>query len=520
MNVQKISLAETKAFKGLFLDYINQKPGLKPFYGNFPSIEGFAKQLTEKQIDQSTRNILAGELLNQYSCISIDEITKKQINLLKDENTFTITTGHQLNIFTGPLYFIYKILTVINLCERLKSEFPDKNFIPVYWMASEDHDYDEIKYFNLFGKKYIWETSQTGAVGKFSTEDIKNIITELPEQAPLFEKAYLENKNLTEATRVIVNELFGKYGLICLDGDSPSLKSLFVDIVKDDLLNHKANLHAEKTSAELNSLGYSPQVYPRSINLFYMENGLRNRIIKEENEYKVNDSELTFSEEEIIQLANSNPEIFSPNVILRPLYQEVILPNLAYIGGPAEVAYWLQLKSIFDNYNVSFPILLPRNFALVINKGLGKKIEKLGLSTQELFDDYQQLKQNFVARNADSEIQINDEINQINQLFDQIKAKANEVDKSLDGFIAAEGAKTNKSLDNIAKRLRKAEENKQEIEINQIENVLSKLFPNGSLQERHDNFLNFYLNNPQFIEELKSVFDPLDFKFNVINYNE
>jgi bacillithiol biosynthesis cysteine-adding enzyme BshC len=387
-------------------------------------------------------------------------------------------------------------------------------------MASEDHDYDEIKSFNLFGKKYTWETEQTGAVGKFSTESIKNILEELPEKTPLFEKAYQENGNLSSATRIIVNELFGKYGLVCIDGDSRELKGLFKEVIKDDLQNHKANDLSGNASEKLNKLGYQSQVYPRSINLFYCENGFRQRIVKEHDHYQVMETDLSFNANEILDLVEKKPEVFSPNVILRPLYQEIILPNLAYIGGPAEVAYWLQLKVVFDNYKIPFPILLPRNFALVINKNIHKKIETLGIKADELFFDFQELKQVFLTRNSDTEISIEKEIKEISDLFEHIKNKANKVDKSLEGFIAAEGVKTNKSLDNISKRLRKSEEKRQEIEINQLENVLNKLFPNGGLQERHDNFLNFYLNNPDFIEDLKAAFDPLDFRFNIISYNE
>ncbi len=520
MNNQKIPLADTNAFKGLFLDYINKNSNLKAFYGNYPNLDGFKDQLSNKKTDPAVREILTQELEKQYEGILTESAVADNIRLLKKNTTFTITTGHQLNIFTGPLYFIYKIITVINLCERLKKEFLDKDFVPVYWMASEDHDYDEIKSFHLFGNKYTWETDQTGAVGRFSTGSIKEVIDALPEKAPLFEEAYLTSKNLAEATRKFVNGLFGKYGLVCVDGDSRALKNLFKDIIIDDLENHQANDLAEKTSKKLDSFGYQPQVYPRIINLFYSKNGVRQRILKEGNQFTVNETDISFSPQEIISLVDATPEVFSPNVILRPLYQEMILPNLAYIGGPAEVAYWLQLKSVFDHYTTPFPILVPRNFAMIINKGLYKRIEKLGIRTDELFKDFHDLKQEFIARNSDGEIILDDEIKQVNELFNKIKSKASLVDKSLEGFVAAEAVKTNKSLENIAKRLRKAEESKQDTEISQLENVLSKLFPAGNLQERHDNFLNFYLNNPGFIDELKSAFDPLDFSFNVISYHE
>jgi len=520
MNIQKLAFEETNAFKGLFLDYINRKKSLSPFYGNSPDLAGFKKQIESKTFPSGSRKVLVKALKEQYANLQTNDLVKNNIKSLEKENTFTVTTGHQLNIFTGPLYFIYKIITVINLCEKLKTEFPENNFIPVYWMASEDHDFEEIRSFNLFGKNYQWETSQTGAVGKFSPDGISKIIEELPERIELFEKAYLGNQTLSEATRQITNELFGEYGLVVLDADDKDLKSLFKDVIADDLHNHKANDLAGKAAEKLTQMGYSSQVYPRSINFFYIENGIRERIIKDSDNFLVKNSNISFSLAEINRVIDETPEKFSPNVVLRPLYQEMILPNLAYIGGPSEVAYWLQLKTIFETYRTPFPILVPRNYGLVITKNIHQKFEKLGIKPNEIFRDFHDLKMTYIARNSDDEISITSEIEKVMQNFECIKNKAGKVDKSLDGFIAAEAAKTQKSLENIGKRIRKSEEKKLEIELNQLENLKIKLFPDNNLQERHDNFLNFYINNPHFIEDIKNVFEPLDFRFNIVSYNE
>jgi uncharacterized protein YllA (UPF0747 family) len=163
MQLKKFSFADTHAFSPFFLDYIDQKEKLKPFYNRYPTIKNFSQQIADKKAFlPETRNVLASALTRQYAEINVSDVVKSNIELLRQDNTFTVTTGHQLNIFTGPLYFIFKIVTVINTCRQLKKEYPEYNFIPVYWMASEDHDYDEIKYFRLYGKKYVWQTSQKG----------------------------------------------------------------------------------------------------------------------------------------------------------------------------------------------------------------------------------------------------------------------------------------------------------------------------------------------------------------------
>jgi bacillithiol synthase len=173
MQLEKFPLSDTRAFSSFFLDYVDRKEILKPFYGRYPTIENFEGQIQDKKrtYTMSTRRILHEVLQKQYQKVEAAEPVTRNINALLDENTFTVTTGHQLNIFTGPLYFIYKIVTVINACKALKKHYPHYEFVPVYWMASEDHDYDEIKYFRLFGKKYTWNTKQSGAVGRFSPLD-------------------------------------------------------------------------------------------------------------------------------------------------------------------------------------------------------------------------------------------------------------------------------------------------------------------------------------------------------------
>ena len=520
MKSEKIALHDTHQFSPLFLDYLSGKDNLKPFYHLPPTPESFKEQIQHKKFNPSLRKQLQEVLKEQYKGISGAPAVQHNIDILEKENTFTITTGHQLNIFTGPLYFIYKIVTVINACQELKKLYPEFNFVPVYWMASEDHDFEEISHFNLFGKEYKWETSQKGGVGGFSTEGISAILNELPEPVPVFEKAYTQNSTLSAAVRQYVHELFGQWGLVSLDADNEKLKASFQDFIKADLIENTPNRLVEKSSSRLQETGYKAQVFPREINFFYMKPGLRERIVKEGKGYQVLNTGITFTEEALLQELQNHPERFSPNVIMRPLYQEYILPNLAYVGGPAEIAYWLQLKDIFDHFQIAFPILLPRNFALVISKTNQSKLEKTGLHPTQLFRDTHELKQQLLEENAEHEISLAEENQQLIRLFEQIKEKAAAVDKSLEGFVGAEAAKSLKSLENIEKRIKKAEERKHETHLNQVDSLKEKLFPGQSLQERKDNFLNFYINDPAFISKLVEQFDPFSFSFNILTYNE
>lgn len=512
MQINQLPLSEVNQFSSLFLDFIQQSSKVKDFYSNFPDIQGFNLQIAAKKLDADKRKVLVETLKKQYKNLP----NQPNLDILLNENTFTVTTGHQLNIFTGPLYVVYKMITTINLAKKLKSYFPEYNFVPVYWMATEDHDFAEINHFSLFGKNLAWETEQTGAVGRMNPKELESLILEMAECPAIFKNAYLNNETLADAARCYAHELFGNQGLICIDADDRELKRQFIPVIKNDLLQHTAFDVVTKTTKELENLGYKTQIAPREINFFYLIDGVRERIVKEDNLYKVLNTDIQFSEAEIFALLENEPERFSPNVVLRPVYQEVILPNLAYIGGPSEVPYWLQLKEIFEIHQIPFPILMPRNFGLVINKPSAKKIEKLGLSANDLFLDEISLKKNFVEKNSQNSLSLSTESQEFIQVFDKILEKAMKVDKTLEGAVKGEQQKVLNALENLEKRLKKAEERNQEVEVNQLLGLKQKLFPNGVPQERAENFLNFYLNNPEFLNQVSEVFDPLDFSFYIM----
>jgi len=515
MNVTKIGFRQLEVFSPLFLDYIEGKETLQGFYGLHPNLENIKQQIAARSFTPEKRKLLAEELLAQYKGIEVPEIVKENIERLRKENTFTITTGHQLNLATGPLYFVYKILTVIKACEELTLKFPDANFVPVFWMATEDHDFEEINHFHLFGKKYVWETGLKGAVGRFPVEGIEKVLAQLPEKFEILTKAYSKGKNLADATRILINDFFGKYGLVILDGDSKPLKASFKAIVQEELHNSSVGNTVEATTQKLQAQGFKTQVFPRDINLFLLLEKDRQRITRTNTGFTVLPDTL-YSKTEIDQLVEDAPERFSPNVALRPLYQEFILPNLAYIGGPSEVIYWLQLKEAFELFKIPFPMLLPRNFFLLIDKNSKNKLGKVSIRTEDLFLSTPDLKEKYLREVAGDTIDLSLELGAIENTFGKIAAKAVAIDKSLEGFVLAERQKVFKELDTIAKRLKKAEEAKFAVGIAQIEKIKEKLFPGGGLQERSANIFSFLANDPSIIDKLKAVTEPFDFSFKVV----
>lgn len=518
MQLKKFSLEETHAFNSFFLDYISQKETLRQFYSRFPIQQNFETQIAEKgrTFPKETRKVLVTRLKEQYNGIQVAHTATGAIESLLEDTTFTVTTGHQLNIFTGPLYFIFKIVTVVNACRQLKKFYPQFNFVPVYWMASEDHDYEEIRYFRLYGQKYVWETNQTGAVGRFSTSGMEEFIDRIPGATDIFRKAYLEQKNLAGAVRQYVNELFGEHGLVVIDADDRELKQVLKPVIRDDVFENSPSSLVNKTNVSLEALGYTTQVHAREINFFYLADQLRARIEKSGDVYKVVDTGLTFTTSEMQGLIEDHPERFSPNVILRPVYQELILPNIAYAGGPAELIYWLQLKQVFAHYDVPFPMLMPRNFGMIIDPEVGRKFSRTGLELKDIFEEKNYLFNHWVLRHSPRNLTVGKEINEAVRLFDQLAARANEVDKSLVPFVRAESKRAVNSLEKIERKFLRAEKRLHADKLRQIESVKDALFPGGSLQERTDNFLNFYQKDAAFIDKLLECFDPFDYRFNVL----
>ncbi|WP_373058975.1 bacillithiol biosynthesis cysteine-adding enzyme BshC [Zunongwangia sp. H14] len=538
MPSECIPYSETNYFSKLILDYLNQKEELKAFYSRYPEIENFKEQIQEKKnsFPEENRKVLLEVLENQYQNIQISEATAEHIKALGRENTFTVTTGHQLNLFSGPLYFIYKIISTINLTRMLKEKYPENDFVPVYWMATEDHDFEEINYFNLKGKKFKWNSAQKKAgqtaVGYLSTEGLQEVYKLFSAEIGvgkdadflklLFRQAYLEHENLTDATRFLANELFKEYGLVIIDAQEKRLKQLFAPHAENELLKQVSHVKTSETAEALSAFGYNIQVNPREINLFYLTEEFRERIIERDQIFYVHEREnIKWSREELLAELEANPERFSPNVVMRPLYQELILPNLCYIGGGGELAYWLELKSYFEAENVPFPMLLLRNSALIQTQKQKRKREKLNISNKELFLKQHELINRKVRKISDIDIDFTPQKNHLKEQFRNLYNLAEKTDKSFLGAVKAQEVKQIKGLENLEKRLLKAQKRKLKNEVTRISQLQNALFPNEGLQERQANFSEFYAEfGETFIATLAETLNPLDENFKILTFGQ
>lgn len=530
MKATYIDYNETNSFSSTALCYLAQDSRLKPFVSYFPTLENFGKLIAEKKV-MADRQALHDVLFRQYTDTltthPLHEQVSNNIRLLLKDSTFTVTTGHQLNIFTGPLYFIYKIVTAINLATELKAEYPDKDFVPVYWMASEDHDFAEINNVKLFGNKISWDAQVSGATGRLNPQTIADAlrayqnslgISENSDRlASIIEAAYLQQTTLASATRYLVNALFEEYGVVIIDADEPSLKKQFTPIIEEDVLTKKSFTAITEASKRLKEAGFDPQVNSRDINFFYMKNDMRERIVEDNNVYYVLNSDIHFTPEELRAEIRSFPERFSPNVVMRPLYQEVILPNLAYIGGGAELVYWLQLKQNFEQFHVTYPILLLRNSATLADESFSSKLCRLHIHAREIFKDTETLKKEWVLKNSRHSLSLQEEISEFQALFEKLKLRACKIDPTLLPSTDAVKARLKHALLNLEKKLIKAEKRNHEGTLQQIDGLKQKYFPGGGLQERSENFgIYFVKYGDTLISELVKHFKPLDSKFTIL----
>ena len=514
-------------------NYLEGERKLVPFFNRANEIENYLDQIKEKKknYNNSYRKILNKELKKQYDKIPNNTKQINNINLLNEQNTFTVCTGHQLNLFTGPLYFFYKIIDTIKICNQLKIKYPKYNFIPIYWMASEDHDFKEINFFNSNNNKFEWITNSSGPVGRLSTkglelvfEKMKLIFKNSNEKKILsfFQSSYLKNKNFSDASLSLIHNLFSSYGLVIIQPDNRNLKSLFKEIIKDEVLNQNSFNLISKTNTKIkNSLNYKfdPQVHSRKINMFYILDGVRERIEYKNNVYNVLNTEISFSESQIIKEINNHTERFSPNALLRPVYQEYLLPNLSYVGGGSEIAYWLQLKDYFDYLNIPFPILTLRSSVLLISSKQYNKCKKLNLSIDDLFKDLNDLKLEYLKSNSNILTDFSPQKNSLKKNFKDLYILAKHTDKSFLGAVKAQEIKQLNGLSNLEKRLIRAEKRKYKDSINRIEILKNELFPNNSFQERHINFSQFFsLKEDNFLKILFKNIDPFKQGFKVIKY--
>ncbi|MBF25540.1 MAG: bacillithiol biosynthesis cysteine-adding enzyme BshC [Flavobacteriales bacterium] len=502
MNKTRIPISDTGLFSKLICDFIEGNTNLQMYVDEFVSLESITNKINKKKI--INREILVSTLNNQYKNTNFYNndisIVKNNISSILDNKTYTITTGHQLNIFVSPLFLIYKIISIISYVEYLNKQFPDYHFVPCFWMATDDHDFDEINSCTISDKKYTWSLKTNDAIGNLESKTLlpvlksmKNIFLTNSHGLELYDRylfAYQNNNNYADATRSILTALFYDYGLVIVDGNCKELKTTFSTHFKDEITNSFTHHMVKKTYNSLRK-SYKPQINPMESNLFYLSDSIRSKIKVDKQKYYSDLHNLHWSKNELLNKIDNCPQKFSPNVFLRTLYQESIMPNILYIGGPSEISYWLQLKNMFKHQGVDFPLLALRSHFLILSRKAIRLKSKLGLDFTDLFLDYENKLKKTIScldsfQTAHQFENLNNQLLKMEQDFKQINSfPINDFYVFKKRFI--------KEISRLESKILKLNKIKNNTILSQTEKINNEVFIDKNIQEKSSSFIPYYI---------------------------
>lgn len=521
---------EISAFSSRDQDFVDEQSLIQPLLPYSSNLWDALNQSLEKRkkipVD---REILVEVIKEQYASFKRIDAVEENINLLLNAHTFTVTTAHQPVIFLGPMYVIYKALSAIKIAQQLKDRNPEHDFVPVFVVGGEDHDFEEISKIQLFQKEFQWRFDAHGQpVGSLPTQSLAPLIEELQS---FFEndgkggallasmsRIYSKNNHLTRSTQEILHLLLGKLGLVTLDMNDRRFKEIFIPFIENEIFRQESEALVLEQQKKIQHLGFKPQAFPRPINFFYLSDAGRKRIVQREETFEVLDTNLRFSQAALKDNIHSFPERFSPNVIMRPIYQSVILPDIAYVGGGGELAYWTERVTQFNEFDVHFPILLRRASLALMSASSNKKWSKLGFTSRDLAEKYEVLVKQYLKDQQDFEV--SEEIAILSDMFDSMAKKIEKIDASLNGKLRSIEASLNKQLNGIEKRVSSSLKNNHDSSLNKILKIKNEVHPDHGLQERRDNLLNFYSRlQGDFIEELMKHINPYPSRFELLQFN-
>ena len=491
-------------------DYLHGTAALTSFYHYLIQQPDFAQIIQDKSQESIDRELLATVIQEQYTGLDLPPKAAENLQLLADPHTYTVTTGHQLVLFGGPMFTFYKVLHTIRLAEHLTATLPDHTVVPIFWIHTEDHDFEEINhYYTAFDEKHTYPAPFAGPVGEhLLTEAITPLIPQQYNGA--LAEAFQPGRSLADAYRRFMHELFGEYGLLMLDASDARLKAEFSEIFTQEIFQQESHKQVEAFSAQLVGKGYHQQINAREINVFYMDTTTRARLVQVgEDSFQVYGTDRTFTAQEMRQLIQEHPEKLSPNVVLRPLYQERILPNLAYMGGWGEISYWLQLKGVFEHFGVNYPLLLPRFSATLLKEDFVKEWEALGLPLSEVSTPLLILNQRILSTVwQDGELaQLEQELEQV---FDKIAHYLSSLSQTLPRSAVGQKVKNGHFFRNLEKKVHRVVKHNEPI-FRQVQELKEQVSPRNLVQERVLNLAAFPQYDPHvLIQHLYPHCQPLD----------
>jgi bacillithiol biosynthesis cysteine-adding enzyme BshC len=529
-------------FSELFFDYIYDYNAVQRFYKHnfrdFQSYESVISAISERSLDRET---LTRVLIEQNKSFHSPARTFENISLLEKPTTYAVVTGQQVGLFGGPMYTVFKTITAIKLAEKLKTKFPKFDFVPVFWIEGEDHDFNEMNNVSVFdgeGKSAkieylpggVMPEKNLGPIGELAFDDtleqtfvaLEGALQRSEFTSELLMKlreCYAPGRTFNEAFARWMNFLFEDYGPVFISSNNRELKRLLSPIfVKEISEFPKTSQIVIAQSAELEE-HYHAQIKAKSVNLFLFHKGGRYLIEPREHDFSLKGTRHYLQKDELLRIAQETPEQLSPNVILRPIAQDTLLPTVAYVAGPAEVAYNAQLKPVYEYLNIAQPVIYPRGSGSFVEERLERALEKYQLDLLQFFEDSGQVSTRVVERISEVKL---DQIfgntgSMVHDALNELKFGLKEIDPTLLGSLESVKSKIDTNLNVLKEKAIAAQKRRNETALRQVEKAVNTLLPNGSLQEREINVI-YYMNKYglELVRWLCGEMDITGFKHQVI----
>lgn len=509
-------------FSSLFHDYVYDFEKVREFYnGDFRSSEDFQAIMGATKARLRDRNRLANVLRRQNQSYGCGDKTLENIELLKDDATFAVVTGQQVGILGGPMYTLYKVISAIKLSNELTRRHPPCRFVPVFWLEGEDHDFAEVNAITVITRENLaqrieylidgkFPDKNIGAVGNvtfdgslasfFEKLDETLVNTEFkPHMLSLLQTHYVPGASFANAFVGLLNAFFHEFGLVFINSNDKEVKEMLVPVFQREVREFpKIGQEVIDRSAELEER-YHAQVKPKAVNLFLFHKGGRYLIEprKREGDFALKGTRHTLTKDELDSLVTTSPELLSPNVVLRPICQDYLLPTVAYVGGPSEIAYFAQLRPVYSYYDVTMPIIYPRASVTLFEEKLENVLEKYNLQLVDFFRDDEDVGRKVIDQLSEVDV---DSVfvsasKDTGNMLSQLNFALNQIDQTLLGPLESTRSKMEESLNLLKEKTLEAQRKKHEIAMRQVLKVTNHVCPNATLQERELNvayFLNKY----------------------------
>lgn len=538
--------SEEAGFSKLFLDYISNYASIQTFFsGNVQERKDWNTAIQRVGAHSRDRSKLVQILSLQNKDFQCGVQTLANIDLLMNDNTFAVVTGQQVGLFSGPLYTIYKAIAAIKLASKLSADFPGYQFVPVFWLETEDHDFEEIASIHILNASNDIATltyeegiknsaHNLGSVGHLElTESIEQVFQHLQSELlptefttkvlDLFRSAYRPGTTLSKAFVYLLNVLLENSGLIFLDPNTPEVKQLLSPIFKQELTNISKSCQLVISESERLEQKYHAQVKPRSVNLFLHQPGGRFGIEPHPDGFALKGARQYFTTEELLNLLEQSPESFSPNVVLRPICQDFLLPTITYVAGPAEIAYFAQFKLLYEYFDIPEPLIYPRASLTIIEERVQKIIDKFDLKLLQVFQEKEFVKQFVAEQISDFKVEplFTNTAGTIEESLNSLRGGLEKIDPTLIPALENTLSKISGNLTVLKEKTTAAQARQNQTALRQIDRVSDSVFPLSSLQERKINLV-YFLNKYglEFVRWLHQAMEIDKFKHQVIFINE